>query len=81
MCYPKRSGASLQKIQGSARKTQGQRVDIWKAEGVLTSFPGEQVPTYLDRTIADQRLGFDLSASAREGARVSTDKRARAVSD
>jgi hypothetical protein len=45
--------------------------------GSLANLPCEGVSADLDRTIADQRLGFDL----REGASAGVDKLARGVSD
>jgi hypothetical protein len=47
----------------------------------LTSFPNERVSADLDRTIADQWPGIDLSAGTSGGVRTSTNKQSRGVSD
>jgi hypothetical protein len=54
---------------------------ILRKPGGLTSFPCEGVSTDLDRAIADQWLGLDLSASERTSVNASTNKRARDVRD
>ena len=60
----RKSRVQSTRLQGPARETEGQRVDIWKLEGVFNKFPNKRVSTDLDRTIADQRVGLDLSVSA-----------------
>jgi hypothetical protein len=66
--------------QGLGCKNQGWRVNFQKVEGSFNKFPNERVSGDLGRSITDQRLRLDLSASARAGVRPSADKRVRGVS-